>query len=201
LIQAARNGHAEVLLELLRAGAVIDDVELMFHHSALMVAALNGHEKTAGLLLNAGADPMLKDSSGRSALLLAATNNHLSVVIQLLDAGQKGDQKDSNGNGIWHLIAMSDVENEDSDSSYGSGQKEESAAIIMHELVTRGVLLDTLNSAGETALMIAVKRGKVKTLKILLELGASPDVQTPDGESALTLAEASGKDELVKLLR
>jgi len=71
----------------------------------------------------------------------------------------------------------------------------------MHELVTRGVLLDTLNSAGETALMIAVKRGKVKTLKILLELGASPDVQTPDGESALTLAEASGKDELVKLLR
>jgi len=185
----------------LRAGAVIDDVELMFHHSALMVAALNGHEKTAGLLLKAGADQMLKDSSGRSALLLAATNNHLSVVIQLLDAGQKGDQKDSNGNGIWHLIAMSDVENEDSDSSYGSGQKEESAAIIMHELVTRGVLLDTLNSAGETALMIAVKRGKVKTLKILLELGASPDVQTPDGESALTLAEASGKDELVKLLR
>jgi len=185
----------------LRAGAVIDDVELMFHHSALMVAALNGHEKTAGLLLKAGADPMLKDSSGRSALLLAATNNHLSVVIQLLDAGQKGDQKDSNGNGIWHLIAMSDVENEDSDSSYGSGQKEQSTTIIMHELITRGVLLDTLNSAGETALMIAVKRGKVKTLKILLELGASPDVQTPDGESALTLAEASGKDELVKLLR
>ena len=201
LIQAARNGHAEVLLGLLSAGAVINDLDLMFHHSALMVAALNGHGKSAGLLLDAGADPMLKDSSGRSALLLAATNNHLSVVIQLLDAGQKGDQKDSNGNGIWHLMAMSDVENEDNDSSYGSGQKEESASRIMHELISRGVLLDTFNSAGETALMIAVKRGKVKIIKNLLELGASPDVQTPDGESALTLAEASGNDELLKLLR
>jgi len=108
---------------------------------------------------------------------------------------------DSNGNGIWHLMAMSDVENEDNDSSYGSGQKEESASRIMHELISRGVLLDTFNSAGETALMIAVKRGKVKIIKNLLELGASPDVQTPDGESALTLAEASGNDELLKLLR
>jgi ankyrin repeat protein len=186
---------------LMRAGAVIDEVELMFRHSALMVAALNGHEKTTGLLLNAGADPMLKDSSGRSALLLAATNNHLSLVIQLLDTGLKWDQKDTHGNGIWHLIAMSDVEIEDSETSYGSGQKEESASMIMNELISRGVLLDSLNSAGETALMIAVKRGKVRTIKSLLELGASPDIQTPDGESALTLAKTSGNDKLVKLLR
>ena len=60
MIQAARNGHAEVLLGLLSAGAVINDLDLMFHHSALMVAALNGHGKSAGLLLDAGADPMLK---------------------------------------------------------------------------------------------------------------------------------------------
>jgi ankyrin repeat protein len=201
LIQAARYGHSEVLLALMRAGAVIDEVELMFHHSALMVAALNGHEKTVDILLNAGADPMLKDSSGRSALLLAASNNHLSLVIQLLDAGQKWDQKDTHGNGIWHLMAMSDVEIEDSETSYGSGQKEEGASMIMHELISRGVLLDSLNSAGETALMIGVKRGKVRTIKSLLELGASPDIQTPDGESALTLAKTSGNDELVKLLR
>ena len=151
--------------------------------------------------LNAGADPMLKDTSGRSALLLAASNNHLSLVVQLLDAGQKWDQKDTHGNGIWHLMAMSDVEIEESETSYGSGQKEEGASMIMHELISRGVLLDSLNSAGETALMIAVKREKVRTIKSLMELGASPDIQTPDGETALTLAKTSGNDELVKLLR
>jgi len=73
--------------------------------------------------------------------------------------------------------------------------------MIMHELISRGVLLDSLNSAGETALMIAVKREKVRTIKSLMELGASPDIQTPDGETALTLAKTSGNDELVKLLR
>ena len=51
-----------------------------------MVAALNGHEKTVELLLKAGANPLLKDTSGRSSLLLAATNNHLSVLIKLLNS-------------------------------------------------------------------------------------------------------------------
>jgi ankyrin repeat protein len=49
--------------------------------------------------------------------------------------------------------------------------------------------------------MIAVKRGKVRIIKNLLELGASRNILTPDGKSALTFAEASGKDEFVKLLR
>ena len=62
-------------------------------------------------------------------------------------------------------MAMSDVENENNDSSYSSGQKEESASKIMHELISRGVLLDTFNSAGETALMIAAKHGKMKLVK------------------------------------
>ncbi|HBL56158.1 MAG TPA: hypothetical protein DDZ36_09885 [Deltaproteobacteria bacterium] len=201
LIQAARNGHREVLPALLNAGAKIDESEMMFHHSALMVAALNGHEKTVEFLLNAGADFTLKDTSERSALLLAATNNHQSIIILLLDAEQTGDKTDSNGNGIWHLMAMSDVENEDSQTLYGSGQKEERASTQMYELISRGIVLDKLNDNGETALMIAVKRRKMKLIINLLELGASRNILTPDGESALTFAEASGNDELVKLLR
>ncbi len=202
LIQTARNGHDEVLISLLRSDAEIDDVELMFNHSALMVAALNGHKKTVAILLNSGADPNLKDSSGRSALLLAATNNHLSVIIQLLDAGQKGNQKDSKGNGIWHLLAMSDIENEDSKAEYNiPGQIETVAPRKLYELISRQVPLDTLNNDGDTALIIAVKHGKVRIIKNLLELGASTNILTTAGESALTLAKASGNDELVKLLR
>ena len=199
-IQAARNGHDDILQTLLSAGAVVDTTELVFHHSALMVAALNGHQKTVALLLNFGADPKLKDTSGRSALLLAATNNHLSVVIQLLDAGQSGKQTDLNGNGIWHLMAMSDVENETSHTEPGS-EKIERASPEMHELISRGIILDALNNDGETALMISAKRGKMKLVNNLLELGASDKILTPEGESALTLAEAFGNHEVAKLLR
>ena len=199
-IQAARNGHDDILQTLLSAGAVVDTTELVFHHSALMVAALNGHQKTVVLLLNFGADPKLKDTSGRSALLLAATNNHLSVVIQLLDNRQSGKQTDLNGNGIWHLMAMSDVENETSHTEPGS-EKIERASPEMHELISRGIILDALNNDGETALMISAKRGKMKLVNNLLELGASDKILTPEGESALTLAEASGNHEVAKLLR
>jgi len=201
LIQAARNGHTKVLPALLNAGAKIDETEMMFHHSALMVAALNGHEKSVEFLLDAGANSTLRNTSNRPALLLAATNNHLSVVIRILDAEQSGDQTDSNGNGIWHLMAMSDVEYENSQIAFYSEQKEENAPMLMHELISRGIMLDSLNNDGETALMIAVKRGKVRIIKNLLELGASRNILTPDGKSALTFAEASGKDEFVKLLR
>ena len=32
----------------------------------------------------------------------------------------------------------------------------------MHEIISRGIILDTLNDNGETPLMIAAKRGKIK---------------------------------------
>jgi len=200
LIQAARNGHDKVLQELLNAGAIIDDTEMMFHHSALMVAALNGHEKTVDLLLKAGANPSLKDTSGRTALLLAASNQHLSVLSKLLDTGEKTDQVDFNGNNIWHLIAMSDFANDNTQKSLESEHKKEDELLIMKNLMPRGIILDSLNNNGETALMIAVKKGNVKIIKNLLELGASVKILAPNGESALTLAKTSGNVEVLILL-
>jgi ankyrin repeat protein len=201
LIQAARNGHNDVLQTLLKAGAIVDEKELIFHHSALMVAALNGHKETVDLLLTAGANPALTDTSQRSALLLAATNNHLSVVIQLLDSGQSGIQTDSNGNGIWHLLAMSDVENRNIPTSSNLKLNEEGVPTEMQVLFSRKILLDSINNNGETALMIAAKHGKMKLVKNLLELGASHKILTPEGKSAFTFATASGNNELAKLLR
>ncbi len=166
-----------------------------------MVAALNGHVKTVDLLLNAGADPMLKDTSKRSALLLAASNNHFLVVKQLRDAGQNGNQVDSNGNGIWHLMAMSDVDKESGQIKLDLQQKDQDTTAIMKELISLGILLDTFNNEGKTALIIAAKQGKAKIVKNLLELGASTEILTPEGESALTLAEAAGHNEVIKLLR
>ena len=49
--------------------------------------------------------------------------------------------------------------------------------------------------------MIAVKRENLDLVKIMLNLGASPDIFTPDGENALSLAETSGNIEILNLLR
>ena len=139
-------------------GAEINTTELMFHHSALMVAALNGHLKSVKLLLNAGADPMIRDTSKRSALLLAATNNHFSVIKHLLNVKQNGRQKDSKGNGIWHLFAMSDGQKNTVEEPTEIAKKDKENFNLMKELVSQGVSLDSINGDGETALMIAIKK-------------------------------------------
>ena len=166
-----------------------------------MVAALNGHLKSVKLLLNAGADPMLKDTSQRTALLLAATNNHLSVVMQLVDAKQNGKQTDSNGNGIWHLMAMGYGQKNTEDVSTETVKEDKDNFNLMKELISQGISLDSINIDGETALMIAVKRENSELVKSLLNLGASPDIFSTDGENALSLAEKTGNIEILNLFR
>ena len=201
LIQAARNGHNDVLQKLLNVGAEINTTELMFHHSALMVAALNGHFKSVELLLNAGADPILRDTSHRTALLLAATNNHLPVIKQLADAKQNGVQTDSNGNCIWHLMAMIDGQKNKEEDSTKIVKKDIENLNLMKELILQGISLDSINNDGETALMKAVKRENLKLVKIFLKLGASPDITTASGENALSMAKTTGNIEVLNLLR
>ena len=153
------------------------------------------------LLLNAGADPMLKDTSQRTASLLAATNKHLSVVKHLVNAKQNSKQTDSNGNGIWHLIAMSYAQKNTEVLSTKIVKKNKDNFNLMKELISQGISLDSINNDGETALMIAVKRENLELVKLLKNLGASPYIYTPNGENALSLAETSGNIEILKLLR
>ncbi len=201
LIQAARNGHYKVLQELLNAGSIIDDTEMMFHHTALMVASLNGHEKTVDLLLKAGANPLLKDTSGRTAFLLAASNNHLSVIKNLLGYIEKTNHSDLNGNSIWHLIAMSDFSNDGEQKDLEASKKIENDFLIMKNFVDRGIILDSFNNNGDTALMIAVKSGIVTKIKKFLALGALSNKSNSKGESAISYAETSGNLEILSLLK
>ena len=73
--------------------------------------------------------------------------------------------------------------------------------LINKNLITKDIILNSLNNDGDSALMIAVKKGNLAIIKKLLELGASSKILTPDGESALTLAKTSGNVEVLNLLK
>ena len=60
--------------------------------------------------------------------------------------------------------------------------------------------LDKQNKNGYTILMSMVHNNNVNCVKILLELGANPDLQDIRGSTALIKASAYGHEEIVKLL-
>lgn len=74
-------------------------------------------------------------------------------------------------------------------------------ALIEHEKATMaGLDLDAQDDSGYTALMTAVLRDNLAAVELLLRLGADPDIENNDGETALILAVDDHKYPIVKAL-
>eukprot|EP00929_Paragymnodinium_shiwhaense_P051693 TRINITY_DN25971_c0_g1_i1.p1 TRINITY_DN25971_c0_g1~~TRINITY_DN25971_c0_g1_i1.p1 ORF type:complete len:887 (-),score=234.91 TRINITY_DN25971_c0_g1_i1:225-2786(-) len=69
-------------------------------------AALRGDQAIAELLLNAKADPDLKDQDGKSALHIAAFNGVMNVSQQLLQAKCDANAQDLRGNTALHWVLL-----------------------------------------------------------------------------------------------
>ena len=83
-MNAANNGHEQIVEVLVRCGAAIDHQGVW---SALMLAAREGHEGVVEILLRGGADVNLISCCGLPALTYAAGGKHPSIVKRLLEAG------------------------------------------------------------------------------------------------------------------
>jgi len=79
-------GNCSGVARLLAEGTDIDKRD-RFGHTALMLAAQNGHAGVVRLLLEHGADLDVTAKYGLSALMLAVVNRHTELAKQLVDAG------------------------------------------------------------------------------------------------------------------
>ncbi|CEJ53979.1 hypothetical protein PMG11_00308 [Penicillium brasilianum] len=64
----------------------------------------------------------------------------------------------------------------------------------------KGANVDTINDAGETALMVAVSFGLLDIVELLLEYGANLDRRSDNGDTALGTAALMGREDLVQIL-
>jgi len=83
LLTAAEAGHADVVAQLLSAGADINRVancDECIDETALTIAADRGHVDVVRRLLAAGADTTHQDRNGNTALSSAMRNEHWQVV-------------------------------------------------------------------------------------------------------------------------
>ena len=92
-MEAARQGHIEVVRTLLESGADANSQD-EFGWTALMDAAYQGHVEAVRILLEVGANADWRDKFGSTALLEAARRSHAGVVKVLLDWGVEIDVSD-----------------------------------------------------------------------------------------------------------
>merc|ERR1712181_128264 len=73
---ASGQGHCQLVTQLLIAGAEVDHQDKMSHRTALMEAAMEGHEDTVKELLQCRANVAIKDTHGRTAQDFASDGDH-----------------------------------------------------------------------------------------------------------------------------
>lgn len=212
LMWVAAAGHADVVDLLIKAGADVK-ASTARGFSAMMFAAREGHIDSVKRLLSAGVDvnaamhPKSKGNrtprDGTSALQLAVESGHFELaLIMVQDGADPNDQR----SGFTPLHALSWVrkpdrgENSKGDPSpRGSGRL--TSLAFVRELINAGADVNTrlnkgtggravLNKNGATPFLLAAKTCDIPFMKLLLELGADPEI--PNSEGCMPIMAAAG---------
>jgi ankyrin repeat protein len=96
LITAAREGHLEVVKDMMKRG-VDTDCELKYGSSALMIAASRGYDEIVRLMASAGAKVNRRNKFGTSALSEATERGHHRVIRTLVEFGADVNMLHNNG--------------------------------------------------------------------------------------------------------
>ena len=191
LMDAADGGHLSVLLVLLQHSASIDmqDIDGM---TALMMAADYGYEACVKALLRAKANTELLDKDGYTALQRAEANGH-TATAQLIRQHAAPPQPAAAA----PAAPPDPVEPAESSPAslpleiYESAQRGELQKVV--KWLRKGGWVDALcpttRKSGKPAafglLHAAADKGHLELVRELLKRGASVDLQTSLGETAL----------------
>ena len=170
LLFAVRGGHSAAVSALIELGANVNDA-MPDGTSALIVAIINAHYETAGLLLDKGADPNA-DAQGWTALHQIAWSRRHNFGFNLPGPVQTGSLDSLE-------LARRLVKQ---GTNVNARLKKE----------PRDGNRNLLNRIGATAYLMAAKNDDVPLMKVLLELGADPSIKTELGATALMVAAGVG---------
>lgn len=147
--------------------------------TSLMVAVETSNVESMRQLITAGASLDEVQEFGRTALGQAVALGHLACVQILLAAGADVEGHTPDGAPLLVLAAES---------------KHKQAAQIAELLIQAGALLSTTKSilCKKTALHIAAEQGHVEIVRLLINSGASSEVQDENGFTPVQLAGQRG---------
>ena len=158
------------------------DIQNLKGETALISAVSKGHSHidVVEKILNAGANPDLKNNSGCGALTKAAKYG-LDDMTRLLE--ERGASLDEFKDGMLREAAK-----------YGH------ATYIKQLLPKKPAINGHSSSRGDTALHKAIRRKHAEVVKLLLENGADPKAQNFKGTTPVELATEIGDKKIIDIL-
>ncbi|KAF7186392.1 Ankyrin-2 [Pseudocercospora fuligena] len=194
LLHLVHNDRTPILGMLLQNGVNAGSGDSL-GRTLLHIACANGSDIMVGQLLKAGADinacvEDLNDYHGWNALMFAASNGHSACVTQLLEHGIETSHTDAFGRSALHLVC----------STTSATVVDINLEVIAWKLIAAGSGVNDRDLLGYTPLIYAAESGKLRLVKILLEVRAGTGHKTVSGYTALTAARKNGHEEIAKIL-
>ncbi|KFA79048.1 hypothetical protein S40288_08774 [Stachybotrys chartarum IBT 40288] len=165
---------------ILQAGAQVNEPNAAGETPCLL--AVKGSSSMMKLLLDNGANPNVRDKTGKTAVMLASVKGYNLILGLLLDRGAEIDTKNDEGDTPILLTLQ-------------RGYLE-----TVKLLIERGADINIKNEMGRTAVMLASVHGYRTIVELLLDRGAEIDAKNKEGDSSLLLALQNGFPETAKLL-
>jgi ankyrin repeat protein len=204
LMWAAHENNAPAITALLAAGADRDARSTGGDLSAFSFAVRAGALDATRALLDAGADVNQKLADGTSALVLAVTNAHYELAAELLERGTDPNA-DAQGWTALHQVAWSRRWNMGFNLPGPAQTGSLDSLDLVRKLVEHGADVNArqkkepvdgnrnkLERIGATPFLLAAKADDVPLMRLLLELGADPSINTEKGTTALMAAAGVG---------
>ena len=212
LTEAARRGDAATIRRLISEGVDVNG-RAVSGNSALWYAAASREDiDITQTLLEAGADPGLRDWNGNPVLSDVIWNENLTMLKLLVESGANVNGTDrygsppldpavSRGN-IEILQYLVDSGADVNQQTWGGSllSRARKSVEITRFLIDNGADVNALNSHGNAVLVRAVHGDNVETLKLILDAGANPDAESELGNPALKIAVESGSIEKARAL-
>ncbi len=164
---AVRTQKEDVVKLLLSHKANANATNIYGHTPLFDAARLNTKPALTSLLLDAKADPNLKDRQGCTALHWAVMNRNSGSAELLLKRGAQINATNVIGMTPFHFAAQ---------EGYGP---------MVRLLLVHKTAMDDRDARGNTPLYLAADRGQTNTVKLLLEYGADVNAGNNDGSTPL----------------
>jgi len=181
---AAYNGSLDICKSLIKGGA---DIEKQSATGLPMVAAaFNGNDDIVNLFLTKGANPDNQvENSGWTPLHGAIIMGHSSTIKLLFENGADPDIKDVEGySPLLRLI------------NDGNANVQECADLLLQQRID----LEAQSLSGETALILASKKGYTGIVRNLLSNEADLDARDVNGKNSLHYAALYGYSDIAETL-